>query len=99
MYPTISATEARIHFGEVMRRARQGPIIVERDGKPEVVVLSKESFDALLAGLAGSAGWKKLLEEAHQRVRADLAGRTLPEPESILSELRQERYAPENHLP
>jgi len=40
MDKTISATQARIHFGEVMQDAQNGPVIVERDGKPQVVILS-----------------------------------------------------------
>jgi prevent-host-death family protein len=36
MKRTVSATQARIHFGELMRRVveSQEPIIVERGGKP-----------------------------------------------------------------
>ena len=37
MNQTVSATEARVHFGKIMRRAKSGPVIVERDGKADVV--------------------------------------------------------------
>jgi prevent-host-death family protein len=42
MEHVVSATEARIHFGELMRRAveKQVPTIVERGGEPHVVILS-----------------------------------------------------------
>ncbi len=45
----ISATRARIHFGEVMQRAveKGETIVVERKGKPYVVVLSVETYDRL----------------------------------------------------
>ena len=48
MNRTISSTEARIRFGEVMRHAQDGPIIVERDGQPQVVIISN-CVDASLA--------------------------------------------------
>lgn len=92
MEKRVSATEARIRFGEVMRAARQGPVIVERDGKPEVVVLSKAAYDELISERIPAG---ELVKVAHQNVRGDLAARkvkTLPAPEEILSELREERY-------
>lgn len=86
----ISATEARIHFGEVMRHAQTGPVVVERGGVPQVVVLSKKAYDDLVAG-AQRKGWKNLLEEAHQRVRKDLGGRQLPSAEETIRAGREER--------
>jgi prevent-host-death family protein len=47
MLKTVSATQARIHFGELMQQAQNGPIVVERDGRPEVVILSKQVYDEL----------------------------------------------------
>lgn len=40
---TISATKT-IYFGDVMKQARIAPVIVERGGKAEVVVISKKSM-------------------------------------------------------
>jgi len=49
---TVSATEARIHFGELMRTAvEEGePIVIERGGKAHVVVLSMDAYRRLLEG-------------------------------------------------
>ncbi|MGC9332647.1 MAG: type II toxin-antitoxin system Phd/YefM family antitoxin [Anaerolineae bacterium] len=51
MQYTMSATEARIHFGELMRRVvkQQESVIVEHSGKPHVVVLSVDKYRQLLA--------------------------------------------------
>jgi prevent-host-death family protein len=92
MEKRVSATEARIRFGEIMRAARLGPVIVERDGKPEVVVLSKAAYDDLILDKVSAS---ELVKIAHQNVRRDLARRkvkALPAPEEILTELREERY-------
>jgi len=49
MLKTISATKARINFGDVMKQAKIAPVIVERSGKAEVVILSKKAYDQLIA--------------------------------------------------
>lgn len=87
---TISATDARIHFGEIMRRAQKGPVIVERSGKPEVVVISKKEYDQLTL-TAPKQNWQEKLKELHQRFRIELAGRTLLAPEDIIREGRENR--------
>lgn len=87
---TVSATDARIRFGEIMRRAKKGPVIVERSGKPEVVVISKQEYDKLV-GNAPRQDWRKTLDELHEKLRVELAGRSLPEPEEIIRQGREER--------
>ena len=91
----ITATEARIHFGELMREVveNQQPVIVERGGKPQVVVLSINEYENLLAGQAQREDWRTLLAQVHERIRADLGDRKLPPPEDIIREMREERDA------
>jgi prevent-host-death family protein len=86
----VTATQARIHFGEIMRRARQGPVIVERDGVQEVVVISKQAYDQLTAG-DSMPDWRQLLKEAHQSIRAAIGDRQLPDPAEMLRLAREER--------
>ena len=86
----ITATQARIHFGEVMRRARQGPIIWERDGVQEVVVISKQTYDQLIAS-APQPDWRELLKRTHDQLRLELKGRTLPDPAEMIRLGREER--------
>jgi len=77
MATTISATEARIHFGELMRRVveRGEPVIVERGGKPEVVVLSIAEYERLRT--SQTSDWRTALNVAHEMVpRAGDAVRT-----------------------
>jgi len=47
---SITATEARVHFGEVIRRAytEREPVVVEKDGIPVVVILSIPQYEQLL---------------------------------------------------
>ena len=88
----VSATEARIHFGELMRQAVEGheAIIVERGGKPHVVVLSVEEYERRLKRQRQDE-WKRLVDRARVQIQADLGGRTLPSPEEILDQAREGR--------
>jgi prevent-host-death family protein len=91
----VTATEARIHFGELMREVieHRQPIIVERGGKPQVVVLSVTEYERLLAAQLKQADWKELVRRAREQVRADLGERKLPPVEDIIKETREERDA------
>jgi len=44
---TIKATQARIHFGEVLKRTHSGKehLVVEKDGIPLAVIISKVDYD------------------------------------------------------
>jgi len=92
MERVVSATEARIRFGELMKRAVEGQetIIVERGGKPHVVVLSVEEYQRLLKR-ERQGEWKELVQGARAQVEADLGGRALPPPEEILAQAREGR--------
>jgi len=51
MEQTMTATHARIHFGEVLRKVAKGGhrIIVERAGRPQAVMLSVSEYERLRA--------------------------------------------------
>ncbi len=88
----VSATEARIRFGELMRQAVNShePIIVERGGQSHVVVLSVEEYERLVRGQQRE-DWRALVRQAWAQIQADLEGRDLPPPEEILAQIREER--------
>jgi prevent-host-death family protein len=90
---TMSATDARVRFGEVMRHVveRGEPVIVERGGKPHVVVISVNEYERLLAERQGQTDWRELVRQARQQVRADLGERDLMPPEEVLRQTREER--------
>jgi prevent-host-death family protein len=95
MEKVVSATEARIHFGQMMRRVteEQQAIIVERSGQPQIVLISIEEYERLkAASLTPNSWWDQLLQ-ARERVAADLAGRELPPVDEIIRQMREERDA------
>lgn len=89
----ISATDARVHFGELMRHVveRQEAVIVERGGVPHVVVISVDEYERLMAAQADQQDWRDLVSQARERVRADLGARKLTPPEQVLRGIREER--------
>jgi prevent-host-death family protein len=90
MLKTISATKARINFGDVMKQAKVAPVIVERGGKAEVVVLSKKAYDQLVAA-KGQGDVQNRIESLHKKIRAELAGKSLPDPAELIRQGRAER--------
>ena len=94
MERVVSATEARIHFGELMRQAveNQEPVIVERGGKSHVVVISIDEYERLLRGQQAE-DWKNVVAQARAQIQAELGERELPPPEEILRQIREERDA------
>ena len=92
METTMTATETRIHFGEVLRRVSEGRerVIVHRSGNPIAVILSAEEYERL-ARDAATAEWRELLNAAHERVRSASANGVLPDPAEVIRTMREER--------
>ena len=95
MNRTVSATEARVRFGEVMRRAidEGEAVFVERGGRPAVVVLSVAAYEELHRRRADPGG-PRLLERARlvrERSRRELGDREASAPEDLLRETREAR--------
>ncbi len=91
MERAMSATEARIHFGELMRRVveHDEPVIVERSGKPEVVVISIAEYKRLRANHADD--WRAQLDAVHAQIRRKRGDEPLPPPEEIIRAMREAR--------
>jgi len=91
----MSATDARIRFGELMRWVVENrkPVIVERGGKPHVVVLSVDEYERLAAGQEERSNWHDLVHRAREQIRAELGDRELMPPEELIRQMREERDA------
>lgn len=95
MRDTISATEARIHFGQLIREVvdNERRVVVERAGKPLVVVLSVADYERLTAGRRAPSNWLKEADEIRDLIRTDLKDNDLPPAEDIIRAMREERDA------
>lgn len=97
MKRVVSATEARIRFGELIRRVveEREPVLVERGGKPYVVLLSVEEYERLKA-IQSKETWQEIVEQVLRlgsRIRSRRKGKPLTPPEKVIHELREERNA------
>ncbi|MCE8546292.1 type II toxin-antitoxin system Phd/YefM family antitoxin [Ruegeria pomeroyi] len=53
----LSARDAKNRFGYLIDTARRQPVLVEKHGRPVVVVISTEDYERLTSGVfQGSAG-------------------------------------------
>ena len=43
----VTATEAKNRFGQICSQAKTGPVIVEKEGRPDSVILSYADYQAL----------------------------------------------------
>lgn len=96
MNKVMSATEARVHFGELMRHVVENdePVFVEKSGKPQVVVLSVGVYERLQDASMGGGNdtvFQEILSFASS-VRAHHPG-PFPPPEEIIQQMREERDA------
>jgi len=89
----IPATQARVRFGELLRRVEDEPVLIERGGKPVAVVLSFERYQEIQQGLQRT-------RHAHALVRASRLVAAIESrrgmvpvtaPEEVLRGIREER--------
>jgi prevent-host-death family protein len=94
MGTVMSATQARVHFGEVLRRVRGNEVItVEHAGKPEAVIMSVQEYERLRANTPTKADWWERARLNRERIDRELGDREFPDVVDILHELREERDA------
>lgn len=93
MKRTVSATEARVHFGELLRAvAEEGATyMVERQGKPQVVVISLERYEQLTTDEGQKPDWWQNFQAARALFKAEFKGKELPDPVELINAGRQER--------
>jgi prevent-host-death family protein len=93
MERTVSATEARVKFGELMQRIADSgeTVIVERDGVPRVAILSIDSYRHLTKDESPWEQWQADLHRLHERIRVELGDTKLPSSVDIIRQMREER--------
>jgi len=96
----VTATQARVHFGALLRRvvADGECVVVERSGQPTAVLLSIGEYRRLKSASNQAPGHQRLAlaREARHRTALELAGKIPPLPEDLLNELREDRR---DHFP
>jgi len=93
MPKVVTATEARVRFGQLLRRVAEGgeTVIVERGGEPQAVVIPLAEYRRL-SGQQRS-DWQTLLDGAIEQVDLDRGANGLPPVDEIIEEMRADRDA------
>ncbi len=78
---SLSANEAKTHFGDMLLKAQRAPVQIKKNGKPVVVVVSAEEYENIEA--------LKLLflQSRAMQANTDIAEGNLLDGESFFSEL------------
>jgi len=79
---TLSANEAKIHFGDMLLKAQRGPVQISKNGKPVAVVISAEEYAEI------EAMKLRLLQSRAVQARADITAGNLIDGESFFDELQ-----------
>jgi prevent-host-death family protein len=95
MDTVVSATDARVHFGELMRQVMETgkAVTVERGGKPAVVVVPVAEYEQLNAALRRQRweDWHKRLDALHALIRAEVGDRDVPDAVELIRQGHEER--------
>ncbi len=99
---TVSATEARVHFGRIMQNVEDtnDTVVVVRGGRPKVAIISMEQLEKLerLNGEDSTPHWKVLQRQVRDMIRQSGNAPLIPPPEDVIREMREERNARITHL-
>ena len=96
----LTATEARVRFGDLLKRVseQRETILVERGGQPQVVVLPLDEYQRLL-DLDRAQDWGELFLDTMARVERDTAGKPPLAADELIHQMREERDAELLDLP
>ena len=81
---TVSASDAKREFGEVLLKAQKGPVRINKNGKPVAVMVSAETFDEL------QAAQRAALQQAIDDGMADIKAGNIVEGDEVFSRLRKQ---------
>ena len=92
MEKTVSATEARVHFGRLLRAvAEEGTTyVVERGGKPQAVVISTEAYETLRA-VKPKVDWVAQYKRSQEMFRPLNESGKMDDIEELIREEREKR--------
>ena len=79
----ISATEAKREFGEILLKAQQGPVGIDKNGKPAAVMLSADAYNEM------AALNRQFLELAIEEGMADVQAGRVSTGQQTMNRLRQ----------
>jgi prevent-host-death family protein len=81
---TISASDAKREFGEMILKAQKGPVGINKNGKPVAVMVSASAFTDI------QAMQRKALQQAIDEGIADIKAGRVVDGEEVFASLRKQ---------
>ncbi len=78
---TLTANEAKTHFGDLLLKAQRSPVQINKNGKPVAVMISTEEYSRI------EALKLQLLQSRVAQAKVDIAAGDLTDGESFFDEL------------
>lgn len=79
---TLSANEAKTHFGDLLIKAQRAPIQINKNGKPVAVVVSAEDYESM------EALKLRLVQARARQAEADIAAGSLVDGDTFFDEIQ-----------
>lgn len=83
---TLTANDAKTHFGDMLLKAQRAPVQINKNGKPVAVVISAEEYEGI------EALKLQLLQSRAAQANADIAAGKLIDGDAFFSELESGQY-------
>ena len=83
---SLSANEAKTHFGDMLLKAQRSPLQINKNGKPVAVILSMEEYESI------EALKLRLLQVRAAQAKADIASGNLIDGEAFFDELESGQH-------
>ena len=82
----LTANEAKTHFGEMLLKAQQAPVQINKNGKPVAVLVSFEEYENIEALRI------RFLQSRAIKAKDDIANKNTIDGESFFDELESGKY-------
>lgn len=83
---SLSANEAKTHFGDMLLKAQRSPVQINKNGKPVAVVISAEEYESI------EALKLRLLQSRATQAKADIKSGNLVDGEIFFDELESGQH-------
>ena len=79
---TLSASEAKTHFGDLLIKAQRAPVQINKNGKSVAVVISAEDYESM------EALKLRLVQARARQAEADIEAGSLVDGEAFFDEIQ-----------
>lgn len=83
---SLSANEAKTHFGDMLLKAQRAPVQINKNGKPVAVIISAEEYESI------EALKLQLLQSRASHAKAEIGAGNLVDGDTFFDELEADHH-------